>query len=186
MKRLLVVSLLFLFPIIGILGREYNRYNWRWTKVEGCMNTRHYILKMRHMAGDPNHPLVYKTKKKCMILSGKWKSYFTGKFIYKSSKIDIDHLVPCHYAFKNGAKHWAKKYKLMYANYLRNPVHLVVVESGLNRSKSDKGPTEWLPPRRKCAYIVDFLLVMNEWGLWMQEKELRKLGNLKDYHCGWQ
>ena len=76
--------------------------------------------------------------------------------------MDIDHVVPLHWAWTHGADVWTRERREAFAN---DPANLLPVESALNRQKGDKGPKDWLPPAGQCAYIARFQRVVRTYGM---------------------
>ncbi len=109
----------------------------------------------------------------CKVITGLWFVPYTGKTFTNPKKLDVDHLVPLAEAHKSGGYLWPRNVKRAYANDLDNPGHLIAVESGANRSKGAKDPTEWMPPNEEywCAYILAWVAVKDKWGLFMDEAE---------------
>jgi hypothetical protein len=122
----------------------------------------------------------FKTTKQCQVISGKWRSPFSGKTIYQASKIDIDHLVPLHWAWQRGAKFWTKKQRIIFAN---DSANLLAVEASLNRQKSDKGPNKWLPAKNQCQYILRFTRVYQSYQLTPSMQEQKSFNQLKQNLC---
>lgn len=65
--------------------------------------------------------------------------------------VELDHLYPLSAAWDMGAHAWPQEKRLAFAN---DPLNLVVTSSRANQAKSDKLPSEWMPParRNRCAY----------------------------------
>lgn len=80
----------------------------------------------------------------CRIIGGTWREPYGGTTTHDPHSLDIDHLVPLANAWRSGAKRWTTKRRETYAN---DPRVLLAVDAGLNRSKGDDGPEQWLPPR---------------------------------------
>ncbi|MET8544030.1 HNH endonuclease family protein [Kitasatospora sp. NPDC004799] len=96
-----------------------------------------------------------------------WDPY-TGKTVQwtkqKASAIQIDHVMPLSYDWKQGAAAWDKARRVQIAN---DPLNLLPVDGSQNSSKGDKGPAEWLPasPEIRCAYAVRFAQVALKYDL---------------------
>jgi hypothetical protein len=75
---------------------------------------------------------------------------------------DADHLVPLAYAWDHGACRWPVELRVRFAADLGN---LRLTSAGLNRSKGDSGPDEWLPPVAPCIYLADFVRITYEYRL---------------------
>jgi len=209
MRTLKYLLILIVVPIFA--GQlKYNRNDWMksgkwvyqdsWARSRGitynsrCINTRGRVLIERHIFidedrdGIEDYPLRFKTDRKCIVVSGHWTSYMTGKYIYLANKVDIDHNIPLKWAHEHGAATWPKFVKRMYANYVASNdtlmyTHLTIVELSLNRSKGARGPNEWLPPTRQCKYIGDFLTLVDTWGLILSEEESEDIGAIQSIYC---
>jgi len=95
--------------------------------------------------------------KRCRVVTGRWVSPFTGLVIQNASDIDIDHVVALSWAWHRGAATWTRGRRIEFAN---DSVNIVAVEASLNRSKSDQGPDEWLPPAGQCGYVARFYRIV--------------------------
>ena len=100
-----------------------------------------------------------------------WICMYTGDTVYNSKFLDIDHVIPLKEAYLSGAESWSKTKKELYANYLRNPNHLVAVTASSNRSKGSKDPSKWMPKINKDAYIKTWIEIKKEWNLSFDEVE---------------
>lgn len=67
----------------------------------------------------------------------------------------------------HGGQAWDSKKKESYANNLSYVNHLIAVKASENRSKSDKGPSEWKPSNKGdyCNYAVDWITISKNFGL---------------------
>ena len=95
----------------------------------------------------------------CTLTGGAWLSPYDGIRTTKASSLDIDHLVPLSEAWRSGAWAWTPAKRQAYANDLDDPRTLVAVSLGQNRSKGDKDPAQWLPPKGVCTYIADWISI---------------------------
>jgi hypothetical protein len=94
----------------------------------------------------------------CTVASGVLQDKYTGEtinFIRGKSKIDIDHIIPLSYAHRQGASDWTAAKREALAN---DPVNLSASSASANRSKSDSGPSEWMPTNSsyRCEYGKKF------------------------------
>jgi len=103
----------------------------------------------------------------CSIVTGQWFSYYDGAVTIDPSTFDIDHMVPLAEAWYSGAWRWNANTRKRYANDLGNARSLVAVSASSNRSKGDRDPAEWMPPRQRvgCHYIRDWITVKIRWHL---------------------
>lgn len=115
-------------------------------------------------------------------VTGQWMSVYDGVTVTVSSQLDIDHLVALAEAWDSGASTWDPARRADYANDLGYPGSLIAVSASSNRSKGDRDPAEWLPPRREawCQFAVDWISVKVRWGLTADQKEVAALGTALD------
>jgi len=152
---------------ISFKEKNYNRKNWRhWIDEDrDCQNTRAEILIIKSIL-----PPKFRNNKKCSVFSGKWYDPYSGKYWFLASDLDIDHLVPLHWAYNHGGRDWTNKKKTIFANDIEN---LIAVEDGLNQEKGSKGPDNWLPPKKsfQCLYVKKFDKVVKKYKLNYGSKE---------------
>jgi hypothetical protein len=117
-----------------------------------------------------------KTGANCGITSGSWFSYYDGLTLTSASRVDIDHVVPLANAWRSGAKNWSTDRRRAFAND-RDNSQLIAVSAASNRSKGDKGPEEWKPPRKKawCLYSRWWVQVKRHWQLTVVRAERTEL-----------
>lgn len=103
---------------------------------------------------------------------------YTGKVIKDSDdkkddkdfgNLDYDHIVPLKSAYLRGAKDWTEEQKNAYA--YDQSVGVDVLNSA-NRSKSDKGPAEWLPDVNRGSYCYSWLVICQKYNLSMTQEEI--------------
>ena len=105
--------------------------------------------------------------------------------------LDYDHLVPLASAYARGAKDWTPEQQNAYA--YDQSVGVDVLYSA-NRSKSDKGPAEWLPDVNRGSYCYSWLVICQKYNLTMTEEEIKicndeinkaiKNGETVEFMCG--
>lgn len=117
-----------------------------------------------------------KVSKGCFV-TGTWYSYYDNKTFTDPRKLDIDHMVPLHEAWKSGAYAWDEESLKQYANDTQNKYSLVAVSAQSNRGKSDKDPDSWLPTFEKCRYISEWVEVKLYWKLTVDKAEKQSLLN---------
>lgn len=115
----------------------------------------------------------------CRIVSGRWRSFYDGLTLTSARRVDIDHVVPLANAWRSGARRWTRERRRDFANDLESP-QLIAVSASSNRSKGDKGPEEWKPPRRAawCLYSRWWVQVKRRWRLKVvraERTELRRM-----------
>ncbi len=113
----------------------------------------------------------------CDLSGGQWFSWYDGEDVSDSSDLDIDHLVPLADAWRSGARGWTKATRKRFANDLGDRRSLTAVTASSNRSKSDRDPAEWLPPRQAghCRYVREWVAVKTRWQLRVDRSEKQTL-----------
>lgn len=86
------------------------------------------------------------------------------------ANLDFDHIVPLKSAYLRGAKDWTPEQQNAYA--YDQSVGVDVLNSA-NRSKSDKGPAEWLPDVNRGSYCYSWLVICQKYNLTMTEEEIK-------------
>ena len=158
---------------------EYSRSHWKhWTDEDGdCQDARQEALVSESLV-----EVTFESERKCRVATGRWYGAFTGIYVEAPGDLDIDHLVPLKNAHDSGGWAWSSDRKQEYANYLRDPDHLIAVTKGANRSKGAKGPEEWRPPDEGywCQYATDWTEVKLEWRLTMTQREAEAVIEMLD------
>jgi len=162
---------------VTIPSSKYSRNKFKhWVDDDGdCINTRHEILIELSVS-----PVSFKTD--CLVDTGDWLGPYTGRYYYNAKNLDIDHLVPLKWAWDHGANDWPASKRRAFAN---DEANLFAVKASVNRQKGAKGPTAWLPPNPQyhCAYITNFLSIVEFYGLELTKNSLNELGNIKFIKC---
>ena len=116
----------------------------------------------------------------CVISGGSWFSNFDGITTTDASSFDIDHFVPLSEAWRSGAHAWSSTTRRSFANDLGYEHSLIAVSASSNRSKGDKDPASWLPPRTSyhCEYIYKWVNVKIRWSLSVDSTEHNKIKNI--------
>lgn len=116
----------------------------------------------------------------CRIYGGKWYSAYDGKWTTNPSTFDIDHVVALKEAWDSGAWSWTRARRRAYANDLGSGRSLRAVSAVSNRSKSDRDPAQWLPPRSsfRCTYATQWVATKVRWHLAVNKAERRALRNI--------
>jgi hypothetical protein len=111
---------------------------------------------------------------------GGWLSAYDGYSTDDPSELDIDHVVALAEAWRSGASAWDEDRRRAFANDLVEPGALIAVTAATNRSKSDRDPARWQPPRREfwCSYVGDWARVKLRWGLTADPAEVAALTNM--------
>ena len=73
-------------------------------------------------------------------------------------------------AWQKGAGSWTANKRLAFAN---DPLNLLAVDAGANRSKGDGDAATWLPPNRsfRCEYVARQIAVKTKYGVWVTAAE---------------
>jgi len=155
-------------------NRDYFKH-WVDANHNGC-NTRYEVL----IAEAAIKPRV---SNGCYLSGGKWISKYDGVVFISPKQMDIDHMVPLSEAWASGAYKWSPSTREAFANDLGYSRSLIGVSASSNRSKSDKDPYLWMPPKGAfaCQYVDDWIAVKYRWGLSVDSTEradlLRKIIN---------
>lgn len=144
---------------------DYNRSEWRHWTGSPC-NTRQQTLidQGQNVTRDD----------KCKITGGEWIGPYTGEVFTNSSDLDIDHVIPLGYAARHGGNEWSADRKEAFAN---DPIHLLATSASANRSKSDKGPGDYMPDLKEyhCAYSKIWVNTVAKYDLTITAKDHRAL-----------
>ncbi len=121
----------------------------------------------------------------CKVLEGDWYSPYEGDTYTSPSSLDIDHMVPLKEAWDSGAWNWTSAQRQSFANDLSDPRPLIAVLNSQNRSKSDKDPSNWIPPRGEylCTYLSNWVAIKAHWKLSMDQSEFGRIKNLATRSC---
>lgn len=149
-------------------NKGYDRAKFKhWIDANGdCQDTRAEVLIEESKVS---------TTGGCIIKTGKWRSYYDGMVWTQASDVDIDHLVPLHEAWGSGAKRWTSGTRKRFANDLTDKRALVAVTDNVNQSKGAGDPADWLPQRKKCKYVRQWVAVKLRWKLQVNRLEKRAL-----------
>ena len=123
-----------------------------------------------------------KKRDKCTVISGDLDDPYTGKTITfakaHATEVQIDHIFPLGLAWKMGADGWSKDKRTELANDRDN---LLAVSGRPNEQKSDKGPSEWQPPKAfQCTYAEKFIGIADEYHLSVTKADHSELGDMLD------
>lgn len=146
----------------GAYHRESFGRGWADLDGDGCL-TRNEVLQ-RDLTGTSLHG------NGCVVASGTLLDPYTGETVRfthgseSSQAVQIDHIVPLAYAWRQGAWRWSAEQRVRFSNDQRN---LVAVDGQQNDDKGSDGPGRWMPPNAgvHCGYAVTFVMILNEYGL---------------------
>jgi hypothetical protein len=107
---------------------------------------------------------------RCTVLLGQLHDPYTGFTIafdrQHASLVQIDHVVPLHYAWLHGASGWGPAERggageVRRMSLANDPLNLLAVAGRENQRKGDRGPADYMPPQRgsACLYATRFVLV---------------------------
>jgi hypothetical protein len=121
----------------------------------------------------------------CKVIEGDWRSPYDNVVHTNPSGLDIDHMVPLKEAWDSGAWAWSSAQRQSFANDLSDPRSLIAVTAGQNRSKSDKDPSNWIPPQSsyRCIYLSEWVAIKSHWKLSMDQSEFGRIKNLLTASC---
>jgi hypothetical protein len=121
----------------------------------------------------------------CKVIEGDWLSPYDNVTHTNPSELDIDHMIPLKEAWDSGAWNWTAAQRQAFANDLSDPRPLIAVTAGQNRSKSDRDPSNWIPPQKShtCTYLAEWVAVKSHWKLSMDQSEFGRIKNLLTASC---
>jgi hypothetical protein len=145
---------------------DRRQFGQRWADIDrnGC-DQRNDVLK-RDLVDVTTKPGT----RDCVILTGVLLDPYTGLTIdftrgeATSTDVQIDHVVPLAWAWRQGAADWTEDKREQLAN---DPLNLLAVDGPTNASKSDQGPALWMPPLESyhCLYAERFVQVLDTYDL---------------------
>ncbi|MSY48475.1 MAG: DUF1524 domain-containing protein, partial [Actinobacteria bacterium] len=152
--------------------------HWADLNGDGC-DTREEILKRDSTSKPQVDPY------RCYVVAGDWVSPYDGARLSDRGDVDIDHVVALKEAWDSGAWAWSESQRKAYANDMTDRRTLIAVTDRVNVSKSDKDPSNWMPPLRSywCTYLGDWISVKARWGLSMDQSEFGRINNLLASDC---
>ena len=152
--------------------------HWSDLDGNGC-DTREEVLKRDSISKPQVDPY------RCYVVAGDWYSKYDGKTLSDRSDVDIDHVVALKEAWDSGAWAWSMSQREAFANDLTDRRTLIAVTDRVNASKSDKDPSNWMPPLKSywCTYLGDWISVKARWGLSMDQSEFGRIKNLLVSDC---
>jgi hypothetical protein len=152
--------------------------HWRDIDGDGC-DSRNQVLKRDSISLPQVDPVD------CHVIAGDWISPYDGARWSSPSDIDIDHVVALKEAWDSGAWAWSAAQRKAYANDTSDSRTLLAVTDSVNQSKSDKDPSNWLPPLQSytCTYIGNWIAIKVRWNLSMDSSEYGRIKNLLQSTC---
>jgi len=121
----------------------------------------------------------------CKVIEGDWLSPFDNVAHTVPTGLDIDHMVPLKEAWDSGAWAWTPLQRQLFANDLSDRRPLIAVTAGVNRSKGEKDPSNWLPPNSAylCTYLSDWVAIKAQWKLSMDSSEHGRIKKILTTTC---
>jgi hypothetical protein len=121
----------------------------------------------------------------CKVIEGDWLSPYDNVSHTNPSELDIDHMIPLKEAWDSGAWNWTAAQRQAFANDLSDARPLIAVTAGQNRSKSDRDPSNWIPPQKShtCTYLAEWVAIKSHWKLSMDQSEFGRIKNLLTASC---
>lgn len=151
---------------------ERNKFkHWSDLDKNGC-SAREDVLIRQDLYGRPQvDPFG------CKVVAGDWFSEYDGLTFEQPGDLDVDHMVPLAEGWRAGAWRWDASKREKFANDLDSR-QLIAVSAASNRSKGDKRPDQWMPPRSefRCQYLFDWVSVKSIWGLTVATPEKSFIG----------
>ena len=152
--------------------------HWRDIDGDGC-DAREQVLKRDSVTLPQVDPY------KCKVIAGDWVSPYDGARWSDPTDIDIDHVVALKEAWDSGAWAWSAATRMAYANDTSDKRTLLAVTDRVNQQKSDKDPSNWVPPLKSylCTYLGNWISVKARWNLSMDQSEWGRIKNLLNSSC---
>ena len=95
-------------------------------------------------------------------IEGIWTCRYSGQTIRHPKNIDVDHIVPVHYAKNNKIGIWTPA---TFQEFENDTDNLIAVDKSLNRSKRAKSIAKWTPPKGKSWYRKRWKEICKKWNL---------------------
>ncbi|KFZ06432.1 hypothetical protein V501_07423 [Pseudogymnoascus sp. VKM F-4519 (FW-2642)] len=146
-------------------GDGYSRDKFpHWMQAGGACDTRVAVLQR-----DGEN---VKVNDACTVESGTWKSPFDGAIWTETGDVNINEMVPLKNAWISGASLWTTLQRTEFANDLVRP-QLWAVSAKVDRSKGDRSPDGWKPPRKSfwCTYSKSWVQVKSHYMLTVTDDE---------------
>lgn len=174
------LDVLAFIPVTREQGSGYDRELFdHWITQPGGCSTREAVLIRDSLTPAQVDPFG------CRVVEGDWSSSYDGATWQYPSDVDIDHVVALKEAWDSGAWAWTEAQRRSFANDLSDTRTLRAVTDSVNQSKSDKDPSNWLPPIESewCRYLGDWLAIKARWQLSMDESEAGRIRNVLRQRC---
>ena len=170
-------------PVRAESGAGYSRSYFRhWTDANrDCQDTRAEVL-----IAESRVAPSYTSSRRCAVARGRWVSPWDLATWTYPSDVDIDHVVALKEAWDSGARSWSALNRERFANDLGHPWTLETVTDNVNSSKSDRDPSQWLPPSAsaRCSYVIKWAGVKYRWKLSVDATERAAMLRIASGSCG--
>lgn len=179
--QLLATDVLALIPIEREQGTGYNRELFGYgSPIDGFGCRTRALVLIRDSLTAPQID-----RAGCAVVAGDWFSTYDGLTWSDPGEIEIDHVVSLKEAWDSGANAWNAARLEAFSNDVDDARTLRAVTGTVNQTKSDKDPTNWLPPAPDavCGYLADWVSIKARWGLSMDESEHGRIRNLLSDQC---
>ncbi|WP_026373081.1 HNH endonuclease family protein [Agrococcus lahaulensis] len=99
-----------------------------------------------------------------------------------SQAVQIDHIISLSAAHRGGAWEWSFDERVAFAN---DPATLLAVDGPTNSTKSDRGPSDWMPedPAFWCEYAARYTSIAHDYALAVSSEDKRMLVDVLEA-CG--
>jgi hypothetical protein len=157
-------------------------YFKHWTDANGdCQDTRAEVL-----IAESRVAPTFTSSRRCTVARGRWVSPWELATWTYPSDVDIDHVVALKEAWESGARAWGPINRERFANDLGHPWTLEAVTDNVNQSKSDRDPSQWLPPAAavRCSYVAKWAGVKYRWKLSVDPNERTAMLWIASGSCG--
>lgn len=105
----------------------------------------------------------------------KYLDPYTNEYIYEETIMDRDHIIPLGYVNEHGGYYWDQSKKVEYAYDITVSVN---VHRTQNRTKSDKGPSEYLPPANQASYCYTWLVIAAKYDISLSQEDMNVIKNV--------
>ena len=105
----------------------------------------------------------------------KYLDPYTNEYIYEETIMDRDHIIPLGYVNEHGGYYWDQSKKVEYAYDITVSVN---VHRTQNRTKSDKGPAEYLPPANQASYCYTWLVIAAKYDISLSQEDMNVIKNV--------
>lgn len=169
---------------------SYDRAEWKHWESFGssCWNVREEALYRQAEKGtikllDKNKNITKDKNQACYVASGKWVDPYSNEVFTQPAELDLDHIIPLSFAAQHGGQTWSPEIKKQFANDIEE--NLLIVSARENRSKSDKGPSKYMPVNDDyhCQYAIKWINISNKYKLSITENDYNKLSETLSRKC---